>query len=280
MRRILLLLPALAASAFSATATSSQVSSPTGSACILIADSTGKLLLEEGRCDSATTPASSFKIPLALMGADAGWITGAHEPTIAYRDSFAASIPSHREAADPVRWESESVVWYSQEMTRALGMERFRGYVERFGYGNRNLSGDPGKGNGLTNAWLSSSLSITPRGQIDFLAKVRTRALGVAPRAYLLLDSIVPHFPGPEGWAVAGKTGSVIPKDSALVPIPGRSIGWFVGWLERDGKAPLLFAYREVDLAPPGVFGGGLARKSFLAGLPGWLAKIASKRKR
>lgn len=278
MRRILLLLSALASSGF--TATSSPGSSPTGSSCILFADSTGMVLLEEGRCDSATTPASSFKLPLALMGADAGWITGAHEPKIGYRDSFAASIPSHREATDPVRWESESVVWYSQELTRYLGMERFRGYIERFGYGNRNLSGDPGKGNGLTNAWLSSSLAITPRGQIEFLAKVRTRALGTTSRSYALLDSIVPRFPGPDGWTVAGKTGSGIPKNTALVPVPGRSIGWFVGWLERDGGTPLLFAYREVDLAPPGVFGGGVARKSFLGGLPGWLAKMDSVRKR
>lgn len=250
------------------------------SACTLLADSTGRILLEEGRCDSATTPASTFKIPLALMGADAGFLKGAHEPRLAYRDSFAASLPSHREATDPTRWESESVVWYSQELTRWLGMERFRGYVERFEYGNRNLSGNPGRHDGLVNAWLSSSLTITPRGQIAFLAKVRARNLGVGPRAYALLDSIIPRFPGPDRWTVAGKTGSGFPKDSALVPVPGRSIGWFVGWLERDGGAPLLFVRREVDLAPPGAFGGPSARASLIAGLPAWLAKVDSTRTR
>jgi beta-lactamase class D len=256
------------------------VSAHAGSSCTLLADSTGRVLLEEGRCDSATTPASTFKLPLALMGADAGYLKGAHSPSIAYRDSFAASLPSHREAADPTRWMTESVVWYSQEMTLSMGMERFGAYVERFGYGNRNLSGDRGRGNGLTNAWLSSSLEIAPRGQIAFLAKVRAKSLGVAPRAYVLLDSVVTRFPGPEGWTVAGKTGSGFPKDSTGAPIAGHSVGWFVGWLERDGKTPLLFVRREIDLAPPGSYGGPHARQALLKGLPTWLAKVDSARQR
>lgn len=268
------------AATFAALLSLTAVSAQAGSSCTLFADSTGKILLEEGRCDTATTPASTFKLPLALMGADAGFLKGAHDPKLAYRDSFAASLPSHREATDPTRWMTESVVWYSQEMTRWMGMERFRAYVERFGYGNRNLSGDRGRANGLANAWLSSSLAITPREQIAFLAKVRAKSLGVAPRAYALLDSIVTRFPGPDGWTAAGKTGSGFPKEASGAAVAGRSVGWFVGWLERDGRTPLLFARREIDLAPAGTYGGPNARQSFLTGLPTWLAKLDSARLR
>lgn len=268
----------LAISAFALTLAS--VPTRAGSSCTLFADSTGRVLLEEGRCDSATTPASTFKLPLALMGADAGFLKGARDPKLAYRDSFAASLPSHRQATDPAIWMTESVVWYSQEMTRWMGMERFRAYVERFGYGNQNLSGDRGRANGLTNAWLSSSLAIAPREQIAFLAKVRGRSLGVAPRAYALLDSIVTRFPGPDGWTVAGKTGSGFPKDASGAVVAGRSVGWFVGWLERGGKAPLLFMRREIDLAPAGTYGGPNARQALLTGLPSWLAKVDSASRR
>lgn len=243
---------------------------PTGT-CTLIADSTGKVLLERGTtCTPRTTPASTFKIPLALMGVDAGWIQGAHAPLLAYRDSFSASLPSHRQATDPVRWESESVVWYSQELTRFLGMERFRAYVERFGYGNRDVSGNPGKADGLTRSWLSSSLAIAPHEQIAFLAKVRQRQLGVSGGSYVLLDSILPRFSGPTGWTVAGKTGSGN-ADSASGMAP---VGWFVGWMVRDGKAPYLFVRREIGQVPPGSFGGGAARKSFLDSLGVWLASV------
>lgn len=239
--------------------------------CTLIADSTGKILLERGAaCTPRTTPASSFKIPLALMGADAGWIEGAHAPLLAYRDSFPAAIPSHRQATDPTRWESESVVWFSQELTRTLGMDKFRTYVERFGYGNRDVSGNPGKADGLTRSWLSNSLAITPAEQIAFLAKVRQRRLGVSDRSYILLDSIVPRFSGPTGWTVAGKTGSGN-VDSASGAAP---VGWFVGWLESHGKHPYLFVRRDIGQVPPGSFGGSAARKSFLDSLGIWLTAL------
>lgn len=254
-----------------------SAATPSNGVCTLIADGTGKILLELGEaCAPRTTPASTFKLPLALMGADAGWIRGAHAPLLPYRDSFPAAIPSHREATDPVRWESESVVWYSQELTRALGMERFRSYVERFAYGDRDIAGNPGKGDGLTRSWLSSSLSIAPAEQIAFLAKVRTRSLGVSARAYAILDSIAPRFAGPAGWTVAGKTGSGN-LDTASKAAP---VGWFVGWLERDGKTPYLFVRREIGQVPPGSFGGSAARRSFLDSLAGWLGRLEPPRKR
>lgn len=249
---------------------------PPPGTCTLVADSAGKILLEHGNaCAPRTTPASTFKLPLALMGADAGWIRGAHAPRLAYRDSFPAAIPSHREATDPIRWETESVVWYSQELTRALGMDKFRSYVERFGYGNRDLSGNPAKGDGLVRSWLSSSLAIAPVEQIEFLSKVRQRRLGVSARAYAILDSIAPRFAGPAGWTVAGKTGS------GNLDSTGRTapVGWFVGWLERDGKAPYLFVRREIGQVHPGSFGGSTARKSFLDSLGGWLGRLEPSRK-
>lgn len=273
MRRILLLLSAFAATSFVAPAASPQAAT-TGSSCTLLADSAGKILFEEGDCDRATTPASTFKIPLALMGFDAGILTGPLAPLVPYADSIGASLPSHRAATDPTRWMTESVVWYSQRMTRILGRGKFQGYVDRFGYGNRDLAGDPGRDDGLTRAWLSSSLAISPRAQLAFLAKVRARSLGVSPKAYAMLDSLMPRFPGPDGWTVAGKTGSGFPKDSSGAVIEGGSVGWLAGWLERDGRARLLFVRREVDLAPPGSYGGPVARRSFLEGLPGWLARV------
>jgi hypothetical protein len=52
-----------------------------------------------------------------------------------------------------------------------------------------------------------------------------------------------------------------------------------VGWLERGGKAPLLFVHRELDMAPPGSYGGPSARQSFLAELPRRLQALESRAK-
>ena len=101
-----------------------------------------------------------------------------------------------------------SVVWYSQQVTQALGKEKFKGYVEAFGYGNADVSGDKGKDNGLTRSWLSSSLRISPLEQIDFLTRVVGRKLPVSSHAYEMTEAILTEHELPNGWTVRGKTGA------------------------------------------------------------------------
>jgi beta-lactamase class D len=73
----------------------------------------------------------------------------------------------------PQLWMRYSCVWYSQVLTANLGMEKFQNYVDLFNYGNKDLSG------GLTQAWLMSSLKVTPREQIFFLEKIIDETLPV-----------------------------------------------------------------------------------------------------
>ena len=42
--------------------------------CLLFADGSGKPLSAQGDCASQLTPASTFKIPLALMGYESGFL--------------------------------------------------------------------------------------------------------------------------------------------------------------------------------------------------------------
>lgn len=72
---------------------------------------------------------------------------------------------------NPYTWMRDSCVWYSQVLTQQLGMKRFKEYVDAFHYGNEDVSGDKGQNNGLTHAWLSSSLAISPTEQMQFLQK-------------------------------------------------------------------------------------------------------------
>ena len=81
----------------------------------------------------------------------------------------------------PKSWMKNSCVWYSQVLTRKLGMQKFQSYVTKLNYGNMDLSGDKGKNNGLTNAWLSSSLEISSIEQISFLEKLLNNTLRIMP---------------------------------------------------------------------------------------------------
>lgn len=221
--------------------------------CLAMADAaSGKWLVHEGVCDKRLPPMSTFKLPIALMGYDAGILRDEHAPVLPFRQGYVDWRPEWRQPHDPSSWMMESVVWYSQQITRQLGEARFASYAKRFGYGNADVSGDPGKDNGLTSAWLGSSLRISPDEQIGFLRRVLHRELGVKAEAYDMSARLLRRPETVGGWTVFGKTGSG--RDA------GRRLGWYVGWLERDG--------RRIVFAQVGDRSGMDERDDFLARLP------------
>lgn len=236
--------------------------------CTVVQDAaTGAVLFREGPCADRVSPASTFKIPLALMGYDAGILTGEHEPVWDYpRDRTLSD--RERKATDPTLWERDSIVWYSQELTKRLGPARFQDYVNRLDYGNRDLSGNPGKNDGLTQSWLMSSLAISPDEQARFLRRLLDRALPVSERAQATTAAILPQFSADDGWTVWGKTGSGPQRNADGTTDRNRPQGWFVGWAERNGGR-VVFARMEVGDRASDTPGGMAARAALLAALPG-----------
>ncbi|MBS0376917.1 MAG: class D beta-lactamase [Proteobacteria bacterium] len=244
--------------------------------CTLIVDAgTGAVVYERGHCAERVTPASTFKVPLALIGYDSGYLTDEHHPALPYREGYVATDPSWKTTVDPTSWITNSVVWYSQQLTTWLGPERLQRYVDRFGYGNRDLRGNPGMNDGLTQAWLDSSLRISPKEQVAFLAKVVNRQLGLAPKAYDMTARITAVGKLPGGWDVHGKSGTGFGlKLDGSGPDLTRQVGWFVGWAVRDTRT-VVFAAAGIDEQPEPTRAGVRLKQAFLAELPRLLDKAA-----
>ncbi|MBS3652486.1 class D beta-lactamase [Pseudaminobacter sp. 19-2017] len=244
-------------------------SAETKTICTLIADAdSGRTLVEEGDCAKRMSPASSFKIAISLMGFDAGILTSPSAPELPFRKGYASWRPEWKRPATPARWMKYSVVWYSQQVTQRLGEKRFKGYVEKFGYGNRDVSGDPGKANGLTNAWLSSSLQISPAEQVDFLRKLVRRELPVSEAALANTAAILDYGVQPGGWQTYGKTGTGIPRGADGRSLKDERFGWFVGWAQRDGRT-VVFARLIKDSPRQSTPQGLQARDGLMADLFG-----------
>lgn len=241
---------------------------------VIIDEKSGRVLYRDGDCASRVSPCSTFKIPLALMAADAGVITAPHDPLLPYRSEYLAVIPSHKADTDPTTWLQNSVVWYSQQLTPRVGEDAFARYVDLFGYGNKDVSGDPGKHNGLTQSWLGSSIAISPDEQVTFLRNLRVRAFSLKPSAYLLTEKIVPVFNAEGGWIVHGKTGSGFQRNAAGENDGHRKLGWFVGWAEKGGRR-IVFARLILDETDIAAWGGPRAKESFLSDLPGLIEEKA-----
>lgn len=216
--------------------------------CTIIMDaSDGRVLLERGDCRTRVTPASTFKIPLAVMGFDSGFLTDAHAPVLSYKVGDPDwGGEAWRQPTDPMRWLKYSVVWYSQRVTHALGEARVTDYARRFGFGNADLSGDPGQGNGLDRAWIASSLKVSPYEQVAFVRRLVAHQLPVSAQAMSKAEEVVEVSPAGDGWQVHGKTGTAYPRDVSGGIDRSRGYGWYVGWATKRERT-LAFARLDQD---------------------------------
>ena len=233
---------------------------------IVVEAASGAVLRREGDCALRAPPASTFKIPIALMGSDSGFLKDAATPVLPYRDGYPAWNPAWKTPTDPAKWMRESVVWYSQRVTHALGKDRFAAYVRAFGYGNQDSSGDPGKENGLDRAWLSSSLAISPDEQIAFLRKLLARELPVSTTAVDMTTTLLDQGIRGDGWRVYGKTGSAPPRNADGTLNHARPWGWFVGWAVK-GERRVVFARLTQATSRPPAPSGPAARDALLRDL-------------
>ena len=234
--------------------------------CAVVMDAaTQKILSRKGVCDKRFTPASTFKVPLAVIGYDKNILRSEHDPVWQWKPEMEAP-ERDRIAVDPARWLKQSVVWYSREITKQLGQKQFSEAVAALDYGNKDVSGRAGKQDGLTGSWIGSSLEISPDEQVQFLNKLVHETLPVSKQAQQKAKAAMTVFTSEKGWKVTGKTGAARLRDANGKFAGEQRLGWFVGWAEKDGRQ-LVFANMQVfDKAlktSPGLLIRGQFLKSF-----------------
>ena len=236
--------------------------------CTLIADaSTRRIVKQEGACDARITPASTFKIAISLMGYDAGFLKSEHAPLLRYRKGDPDWNASWLADTDPQKWIRDSVVWYSQRVTAALGPRRFQHYATAFHYGNEDVSGDARLHDGLKWAWIDSSLQISPLEQLAFLERIVRRELPVSAAAYEMTARITAIPAASGGWDIHGKTGTGFPLLSDGRSDHAHAYGWFVGWATK-GARTFVFVRQTQDASLQDGPAGLRARDAFLPALP------------
>ncbi|HJK87752.1 MAG TPA: class D beta-lactamase [Candidatus Megaira endosymbiont of Hartmannula sinica] len=211
-----------------------------------IASENNKLMHVEGDCDKRYPPCSTFKIAISLMGFDSGILIDETHPTWDFKSGYVDWLERWKQPHNPKLWLANSCVWYSQIITKKLGMKKFTEYTQRLNYGNQNTSGDKGMNNGLTNCWLSSSLEISPKEQINFLNKLVTNTLPVSLHAQEKTKNIMYQETLPSGWELYGKTGNGSQLDADGNKIKDRQVGWFVGFV-RKGEKVITFVQLIAD---------------------------------
>jgi beta-lactamase class D len=199
------------------------------------------------RCNERISPDSTFKIALSLMAFDQGII---NQKTVFKWDGQVRDLPDWNQDQTPQSWLKNSVVWVSQHITPQLGYARIQHYLAAFSYGNQDLSGDPGQNNGLTHAWLSSSLKISAIEQLNFLKAMLRNELPVSNAAIANTKQNMYLGRLDNGADYYGKTGAGRHGHNERQTRPSLlRDGWFVGFIE-DNAQQYIFISNLTDKAP------------------------------
>ncbi|MBS0625167.1 MAG: class D beta-lactamase [Verrucomicrobia bacterium] len=194
---------------------------------LLVDGLTNEIVLELGsRLDERVSPWSTFKVPLCLMGYDAGILENEQDPIWNFEEGYDDFIEAWKGPQTPQSWIRDSCIWYSKILSLKLGAETIQTYLDSMEYGNRDLSGGLAPPGSTRVAWIDSSLKISLREQIGFIQKLASEHLPVSERAIQMTKSLLFKEELSGGWKLYGRTGH----------------GWFIGWIE-NGPRFFPFAY-------------------------------------
>ena len=237
-------------------------------ACFILYDVNAHKTVAEynrnNRCNQRIPSNSTFKIAISLIAFDQGLISESTEFKQTWSNN--PNIPNWNHDQTTKTWMAYSIVPISQQITTQVGIAKMQHYMAGFAYGNQDFSGDPGKNNGITNAWLSSSLKISAIEELAFLKGMLNYELPVSNNAIDQTKAILPSDQLKNGLTYRGKTGSGWKNRRADGKNTGHERdGWYVGYVE-SGTNQYIFVTNLTDKAKPAadksLFGGEDAKKA------------------
>ena len=189
--------------------------------CVMIEDKSKRRWQTDGAaCQVARSPCSTFKVPHAMIGLQTGILRADEVVPWDGVKRFYASWNAEQTLKTAITF---STVWFFKRLARLIGAAKMKHHLQEMSYGNQNISA------GLDSFWLSSSLVITPAGQLEFLhAMTQHQVPSIDPKHSKMVWSLLSPKRLSSGAIVRGKTGSCHQRHG--------SHGWFVGTIEHQNK--------------------------------------------
>ena len=207
--------------------------------CLVVSDNGGPPQRWSGsaaECATRLSPASTYKIPHALIGLETGVVTTA---TVEKWDGV--------RHPDQPKWNQDhtvlsamrpSVLWFFQKMAPRIGVARAHEWLQRFEYGNTDTTGP------ITMYWVNGRLRISPDEQIAFLSKfyggtlpVKREHVDRVTEAMVQAPGTVENARGVHKLDAAWRNGlSLTSKTGATTIESGESVSWLVGQLTVDNR--------------------------------------------
>ncbi|MFO1130256.1 MAG: penicillin-binding transpeptidase domain-containing protein [Rickettsiales bacterium] len=203
-----------------------------------------RIISQKGNCNSKYNPCDTFKIAISLMACEEGIVTSSKEPKISFSLYYPENKINCKVAQTPESWIKNSCTWYSLaiiELFNKTNIKKFKYYIDKFQYGNCDISSLGNKYSSFSNLWLSfGSLKISIEEQIEFLENFLNNKYNLNKNSIKITKEILFIEILDNNWQLYGKIGhgqdySINNNNKILYQ------DWFIGWLERGDKK-IIFA--------------------------------------
>lgn len=228
--------------------------------CVAILQlASGQVTRVGDQCDTPLSPASTFKLPHALVALETGVVTV--ETVEKWDGTRHPGQPSWDADHTVLSAMRPSVLWFFQRVAPRIGADRMRGWLQRFAYGNADPSGP------ITQYWVNGTLRISVNQQLRFLERFYRADLPVSAPHVAAVTTALAQKPGTlenaRGVHPITLGTAAVPlnaKTGATSLAGGESVSWLVGRLGGYVFASAAWRRRgEVD----GLAGARAAERAF-----------------
>ena len=169
-------------------------------------------------CSTEYLPASTFKIPHALIVLEEGHVKDTAE-----------LFPWNGREWPNKNWNQDqtlvtamkySCIWVFIDFAAKLGTPVYQKYADAFDYGNKNLTGP------VDRFWLAGEFAISANQQVDFLKRFLSGNLPVSKENINTVKDLI-VLESAENYNLSGKTGGGrLPAEKYIM--------WLVGYVENN----------------------------------------------
>jgi len=191
------------------------------------------------RCKERFIPASTFKIFNSLVALETKAVQD--ENIVLPWDGVRRAVPTWNQDQDMKAAIKNSTVWFYQELARRIGKDTMQQYINLVQYGNKNIGG------GIDMFWLTGQLRISQMEQIQFLVHLHKEDLPFSRHTMETVKRILIQEETPT-YTFRAKTG--------WGEQDGKNIGWYVGYIEREGNVFFFATNIESENSDESLFPG------------------------
>jgi len=210
-------------------------------ALIQILDGSAPFVSDAAECAVKTAPASTFKLPHALIALETGVVT---DPlALVPWDGSKYPFPAWEKPHSLDSAMKSSVLWFYQRTAGLIGRERMLASLKRLGYGTDSYEGEQ------TSFWLTGDLAVSPLEQLDFLSRLvggklpaKERNMDAVKAAFLMPQGAITNASGTHAFAPTWPGPLVVHAKTGNTTVARESVSWIVGYVDANARSTAFVA--------------------------------------